>query len=364
VNYIDIFERQHQAGIALDESQRQAAQRLQRLWDALLAETGEGWGRRIGTRLGLMPAKDPSGVYIYGPVGRGKSMLMDMFFTTLPIARKRRVHFHAFMQEIHTRLHERRESLPDLALALAASTRLLCFDEFEVKDIADAMILARLFTALFDAGIIVVATSNRAPEALYADGLQRERFLPFIALLEERLDLIALDNGRDYRRARLEGRPVYFTPLGPAASAALDAAFAELTGGARPERAMLAVQGRKLLVPSAAKGVARFSFAELCVAPLGPADYLALCAHYHTLLIDGIPRFSRETANEARRFIILIDTLYQAHGNLVAAAAAAAPELYREGEFMFEFERTASRLIEMQSAAYIAARQVSFTSRN
>jgi cell division protein ZapE len=348
--------------LAPDPLQARAAERLQQLWDALQdyhPQAGGGFLARLGFS---RPApRPPKGLYIYGRVGRGKSMLMDAFFSTVPGEKKRRVHFFAFMADVHARIHARRAAKGDpiapVAADIANETNVLCFDEFHVVDIADAMILGRLFAALFAAGVVVVATSNRAPDKLYEGGLQRERFLPFIALLNERLNVIELDGPRDYRLQRFKGRQVYFTPPDAKAQAALAQAFADLTDGAAPMRESLTVLGREIDVPRAAKNVAWFTFDELCVKPLGPNDYLALIARYHTFILDGIPKLNVERRNEAKRFNIFIDTLYDAHGNLVCSAKAPPQELYTDGDGSFEFQRTVSRLIEMQSDDYIAARR-------
>ncbi len=353
--------RQQAGGLIADPAQELAAEKLQSLWRALADYKPLNGERNWRSRLGLarQPDPAPAGLYIFGEVGRGKSMLMDLFFATAAVAKKRRVHFHAFMQEVHRRIFERRndkgDPIPSVSRDIAAAATLLCFDEFQVNDIADAMILGRLFAALFDLGVVVVATSNRAPDDLYLDGLQRDRFLPFIALLKEKLDVLELEGHRDYRLARLAGQPVYFAPDDDNAHRALEQAFSDLTDNASIEPRTLQVQGRSLQVPHAAKSVAWFTFDELCARPLGPADYLELCRAYHTFILEAIPRLGPDQRNEARRFNIFIDTLYEAHGNLIASAAVPPQELYESGDGSFEFERTVSRLMEMQSAAYIAA---------
>jgi cell division protein ZapE len=348
--------------LAPDPLQARAAERLQQLWDELQdyqPHPAGGFLARLG--LAKLPPRPPKGLYIFGRVGRGKSMLMDAFFATVPGEKKRRVHFFSFMADVHARIHARRAEKGDpiapVARDIASETKVLCFDEFHVVDIADAMILGRLFAALFAAGVVVVATSNRAPDKLYEGGLQRERFLPFIDLLKERLDIIELDGPRDYRLQRFKGRQVYFTPPDAKAKAALAQAFADLTDNAVPAREALTVLGREIEVPRAAKSVAWFTFDELCVNPLGPNDYLALIGRYHTFILETIPTMNFERRNEAKRFNIFIDTLYDAHGNLVCSAEAAPQDLYTEGDGSFEFQRTVSRLIEMQSDDYIAARR-------
>lgn len=354
-----------------DSAQQQAAQLLQRLHDRLVGYRPKpppsGWRARL---LGETKVEAPTGLYIHGGVGRGKSMLMDLFFSTAPVTAKRRVHFNAFMVEIHDRLHRWRQSvssdfdrkrgrhvndpIPPLASDLAAQAWLLCFDEFHVVDIADAMILGRLFSALFDEGVVVVTTSNWAPDDLYKDGLQRDRFLPFIDLLKDRLDVFHLDSGVDYRLQRIMGAKTYHYPLGPDADAALARLFDDLTDGAVAEPRHLSVKGRQVTVPKAAAGVAWASFDELCGRPLGAADYLALAETFDTVFLTGVPCVTERKRNEAKRFIILVDTLYESRTRLILSAEAAPQKLYGAESHKLEFDRTVSRLIEMQSKDYLA----------
>jgi cell division protein ZapE len=347
-----------------DVAQQLAVERLQSLYRALLhyrPEAGyHGWLARFGLTQ-QHREQAPQGLYLYGPVGRGKTMLMDLFFRAARGVGKQRVHFHAFMLDVHARIEcerraETREPIPKVAADIAAAAALLCFDEFQVDDIADAMILERLFGALFAAGVVVVATSNQAPRELYPGGLNRERLLPFIALLEQKLEPIALDSGRDYRLARMVGRPVYHHPLGAAAQLALQQSFAELTDDAPGMPATLSVLGRELAIPRAARGVAWFGFAELCRRPLAAADYLAIAEHFRAVIVEGIPRLGRDDRDAARRFNILIDTLYEARTLLIASAEVPPEAIYVAGDGVFEFRRTVSRLNEMQSAGYIGDR--------
>ena len=310
-------------------------------------------------------ASSPSamrGLYIHGPVGRGKSMVMDLFFDSAPAKKKRRVHFHAFMQDVHARLKGFREAAGDggtddailtLADRLFDQATLLCFDEFHVQNIADAMILGRLFDRLFDLGLVMVATSNFMPDRLYENGLNRDRFLPFIARLEHELDVVSLAGPTDYRLERLHNLAVYYCPDGPEAKTSLTKIFSLLTDEAEGAEDEIDIGSRKLSVPKAAKGVAWFDFAELCEQPLGAADYLALAERYHTLILESVPALTRDKHNEARRFMTLVDALYECRVNLIISADAEPQTLYQAGEGAFEFERTASRLMEMRSKTYI-----------
>ena len=299
-------------------------------------------------------ATSPKGLYLWGGVGRGKSMLMDLFFDAVDIEAKRRVHFHAFMQDIHRGMHAARkkgveDALAPVAEAIIHDVRLLCFDEMQISDITDAMIVGRLFEKLFAAGVVVVTTSNRAPDTLYKDGLNRALFLPFIDLISDRLEVMQLQSPTDYRQHRLEGAQVYFQP---AASAKGDIAaiWFDLTGGSGGEPLRLPVNGRDVELPRFANGVGRASFWELCAKPLGPADYLAIAHAVRVLILEDIPQLSSYNYNEAKRFVTLIDALYEARVRLVCSAADVPERLYLEGSGSFEFERTASRLREMQAA--------------
>lgn len=327
---------------------------------------------------GWFSKPDPiTGLYLWGGVGRGKSMLMDLFFDTATPEAKRRVHFHEFMAEIQDLLDtwrkmpeaERKRSpwrvkgvgedpIPPVAKQVAERAQLLCFDEFQVTQIADAMILARLFEQLFARGVTMVATSNREPDDLYKDGINRPLFLPFIRLLKQQCDVFHLASDRDYRLDRLTAAPVWYAPLGPAADAALDQVWNRLTSGAQAQHVTLTVKGRKLEVSCEAAGVARFTFQELCARPLYSRDYLAIAANFHTIILAGIPILGPENRNEAARFVALIDALYEAKIKLVASAAAEPEALYPDGDGSFEFERTVSRLHEMRSAEYLAEERI------
>jgi cell division protein ZapE len=353
--------------IEADPAQAALVARLDRLARAL---DGYRPGRRasaLGRLIGARPPEPPRGLYIHGPVGRGKTLLMDLFFDAAPVERKRRVHFHEFMADVHMRVHRWRqqrrigeapgdEPIAPVAAALAADAWLLCFDEFAVRDVADAMILGRLFTALFAAGVVVVATSNVEPDGLYRDGLNRALFLPFLKLLSERNDVVALNARADYRLQKLTRAPVYYCPADARATQALDAAFLDMTGAPRGAPVEIELLGRALHVPQAVDSVARFTFDELCRRPLAAVDYLTVARHFHTLMVDRIPRLKADERDAARRFITLIDALYDMKVKLIASADAEPAELYRavEGAEAFEFARCASRLIEMRSADYLA----------
>jgi len=369
--------------LKFDPAQEMAVSHLQTLNNALAgyrpplgASAGGGWLAKLG-----MGAKAPpqgfawmpggagevrQGLYIFGEVGRGKSMLMDLFFAHAPVAKKRRIHFHELMREVHEQIHRWRKDgsakesdpLPRLARSIASDAWLLCLDELQITDIADAMIVGRLFHCLLDDGVVVVITSNRPPRDLYKDGLQRDRFLPFIALIERRLDLLSLEAETDYRLGRKRGMQVYHWPSGQAADLALEMAFHRLTEGSSPMPNSFEVNGRQVRVPLAAAGVAWFSFSQLCGTALGPSDYLDLATRYHTLVLSDIPLLSPANKDEARRFVTLVDALYEHKVTLVCSAAAAPERLYPEGIGAFEFQRTVSRLMEMQSEDYVTREHV------
>lgn len=354
--------------IARDAEQERIAAALDRLTDEIsakrLAQKSSALGWLFARK--KQPQQTVKGLYIHGGVGRGKTMLMDMFFELLPVRRKRRAHFNDFMADVQDRIQKHRQArkdgtvkeddpIPPVARALAEQAWVLCFDEFSVTDIADAMILSRLFSALFANGVVLVATSNVAPRDLYRDGLNRQLFLPFISLLERNAEVMTLDSDKDYRLEKLGSMPVYVTPADAAADAALDAAWAAMTRGAPTAETTLTVKGRRVVVPRAAGAAARFSFADLCEKPLGARDYLAIVDRFPTIFIDQVPVLGEGKRNEAKRFILLVDTLYDHHARLVMSAEAQPSQLYTatRGVEVFEFERTASRLIEMQSRDWL-----------
>lgn len=353
-----------------DPVQRAAANTL----DKLNAQLAEMRLARKSSALGWLFAKRKAagpplkGLYMWGGVGRGKTMLMDLFFDVATIKRKRRVHFHAFMADVHARIHAHRQAhkagetkqddpIPPVATAIANESVLICFDEFHVVDIADAMILGRLFTQLFQRGVVLVATSNVIPSGLYKDGLNRALFMPFVEMLHRHVDIFELDAGKDYRIDKLGAAPTWYNPLGPVSDHAMDEAWERLTNHAKGDQDTLTIKGRDLPVPRHAHGVARFSFAELCEQPLGAEDYLALAGRFHTLMIDNIPIMNAAKRNEAKRFITLIDALYDTRTKLIASADGGPTELYQaaSGNEAFAFDRTSSRLIDMRSDDYLRA---------
>ena len=351
----------------VDPAQREIVHLLDdlaaRLESHRLARKSSALGWLFGKKA---PSEPIRGLYLWGSVGRGKTMLADLFCEHLNVTRKRRAHFHAFMADVHARIHDWRQRakrgevrgddpIQPVADALADEAWVLCFDEFSVTDIADAMILGRLFQALFARGVVIVATSNVEPSRLYENGLNRALFLPFMAMIEARMQVVRLDARTDYRLEKLQGGQVFYVPADDVADAALTKAFTDLGSGKVSAR-RLDVGGRMLDVPRASGGVARFSFDELCARPLGALDFLELARNFHSLVIDNIPVLNLERRNEAKRFINLIDILYEHHVKLIVSAAAAPAALYHatHGHEVFEFDRTVSRLIEMQSESYLA----------
>jgi len=323
----------------------------------------ERWrpGNNLLTRLRANGTAAPAGLYIHGGIGGGKTMLMDLFFEGVRFSPRRRLHFHEFMAEVHDLIAAARaavdgDPIPSVARRIAREARLLCFDELHVTDIADAMILGRLFKGMFESQVVVVCTSNVPPSELYRNGLNRQLFLPFLDLIGERMTVLELAAAKDFRLAKLAGRDLYFTPLGATADYRIREVFERLTGQAKGAALELPVRSRKLLIPEAAMGVARFHFSDLCEKPLGAADYLHIAHAFHTVLIEGVPRLTPARRNEARRLINLVDTLYDNRVCLVVSADAEPHELYPTGDGARLFERTASRLIEMRSAAYLASR--------
>jgi cell division protein ZapE len=357
--------------IERDPQQIMVARRLDSVLSALKARAPASKSSALGWLFAAKRKTDSPlrGLYIHGSVGRGKTMLMDMMYELAPIEKKRRAHFHEFMADVHARIHAHRQKLksgetrqadpvPPVAAALHAEAVLLCFDEFTVTDIADAMILSRLFTELFQRGSVLVATSNVQPDNLYMDGLNRQLFLPFVTLLKQYTDVVSLDSRTDYRLEKTKSLPVWLTPLGPDTDARMDAAWHKLTDGVTPRPESIEMKGREVLVPAAALGAARFTFHDLCEKPLGASDYLAIADRYRTVFIENIPVLAAGKGNETKRFINLVDTFYDNQVRLVASAEAMPEDLLpvRKGTVGFEFDRTVSRLFEMRSAEYIESR--------
>ncbi|MGH1402824.1 MAG: cell division protein ZapE [Alphaproteobacteria bacterium] len=347
-----------------DPVQHKAIEELDRLFTQLVEQPSKAKGGLLRwIRAGSSQTQDVKGVYMHGGVGRGKSMLMDLFYDCLPdTIKKRRVHFHEFMIEVHDYIHSRAQddsgcgmvdqALPSLAGVIARRSNVLCFDEFHVVDITDAMILGRLFKVLFEHNVTVVATSNWSPDDLYKDGLQRERFLPFISLLKTKVDVVHLDSPHDYRAQTLQVEGTYFSPLNSATTKTVEKLFETLTDGAIADEDSFEVKGREIVVSHAVGGVGRFTFAQLCERPHGAEDYLEIARRYHTVFLEGVPKINYDRRNEAKRLMNLIDALYEARTRVIISAAASAEKLYRGHDHAYEFERTVSRLLEMQSDSY------------
>lgn len=350
--------------LRVDPEQEKAAVALQRLYEDVVFSRSSGRKILSGFRKALSPALSlkgeggTRGVYLYGGVGRGKSMLMDLFFETLPAnIKKRRVHFHAFMIETHDWLHAKRAGkavdnlLPEYARYVADHAKVLCFDEFHVTDVTDAMMLSRLFTVLFDLGVAIVTTSNWEPDRLYEGGLQRERFLPFIALVKERMEIVHLDSSTDYREEAVQDLETYLYPLNARTRARADLYFRKLSHGAPEEETIVRVKGRDIRI-KAADGVARFTFSQLCEQPHGAEDYLAIGERFHAIFLENIPKMGYDRNNEAKRLMTLVDVLYDMRRRVFFTAEAAPEKIYHDSRYAYEFERTISRLREMQSSSY------------
>ena len=360
-----IYKKRIKSGeIKVDSAQERAIDELQRLFDDIMevesAPKLNFLQKMAGFKQGF---STPKGVYMYGGVGRGKSMLMDLFYDCLPDEiKKRRVHFHEFMIEVHNYINTRSDdgsvigvvdqALPSLAEFIANNSRVLCFDEFHVLDITDAMILGRLFKILFERDVVIVATSNWAIDDLYKDGLQRERFLPFIELLKTKIVPVHLDACYDYRSQIVQIDGAYFKPLGRKTKNIMNDLFEELAGGALPKKEALHVKGREIIVEESANGVARFSFSQLCERPHGAEDYIEIARKYHTVFLEEIPKLSYDRRNEAKRLMNLIDALYEARVRVIISAQTSVDKLYQTGDHSYEFERTASRLMEMQGSGW------------
>lgn len=346
--------------IGFDRGQKRVVDALQVLFDYILTETFQIRGRGFFAKFrskNTIPAR--CGTYVWGDVGRGKSMLVDMFYDLVPLPNKRRMHFHAFMRDVHARMYRLRKNkatrnlLEEVVDELSNEFHVLCLDELQVHDVTDAMVLSKLFRALFQKGVVVVVTSNRPPEDLYLNGIQRDQFLPFIELVRGHMDVELLDSSVDYRLEQLRSlKQVYFTPLGEFADKFLGDTFKSLTRGHGIKPVVLEIQGRQLQVNKAAGGVAWLSFSDLCEQPLGAGDYLEIASSFHTLLLQNIPKLSPEKRNEAKRFVTLIDALYEHKVKLVCSAEVGPDDLYPKGDGSFEFQRTVSRLQEMQSEPY------------
>ena len=348
-----------------DHVQLTAVNELERLHNLLrgyeLSVVSGSWIKKLLFK-SIDSRETPQGLYVYGGVGRGKSMLMDLFFNGVAVKNKRRIHFHEFMQEAHELIHvwrqknrnvQQAEPIGPVAAKIAKNTALLCFDEFEVRDIADAMIVSRLFTALLELGVVVVATSNRHPDELYKDGLQRDLFLPFIKLIKAKMDILHLQEGKDYRLDRIRALQTYIQPADHKATLLLEQIYHDLTDGNLGKQEVIEFKGRQINVPRVSGAVAFFSFGDLCSIPLGAGDYLLLAKRFRSIIISDVPVMTSQNQDLARRFMVLIDALYESKAHVVMSAAADPTNLYEGSDWGFKFDRTISRLLEMQSVDYI-----------